>query len=279
MFLCCSIQIHAKPQTSNSEATIETAHKITISTLRDPVDKSFRKMMSGVAIYVKHKHLAPDSSLRFKLLPRQIDAHIETVRLKVVGDSFTKSIDVASDASFTLEMDEKAMNEDASVRPNRKAGSLTWRALVRTPGLPENVYRLGDLRLSCLVGKESGLISNFAWTPRMLFVSSDFCNDENSNYLFFSEKPLFGVRLEAGARQMDIPVDRLYAGYSLAMFNKENLETCDCQVMIDRTYHLPLGDLSWPNDTLVKIEYMEDGASENHRQTVLVRKHAVLPVN
>jgi hypothetical protein len=28
--------------------------------------------------------------------------------------------------------------------------------------------------------------------------------------------------------------------------------------MLDRTYFLPLGDKSWPDDTLVEFEYMED---------------------
>jgi hypothetical protein len=32
---------------------------------------------------------------------------------------------------------------------------------------------------------------------------------------------------------------------------------CDCEVLIDRTYFVPLGDASWPDDTLVKFEYMD----------------------
>jgi len=30
-------------------------------------------------------------------------------------------------------------------------------------------------------------------------------------------------------------------------------------VLLDRTYFLPLGDRSWPHDTLVVFEYMDDG--------------------
>ena len=32
---------------------------------------------------------------------------------------------------------------------------------------------------------------------------------------------------------------------------------CDCEVLVDRTYVLPLGDLSWPDDTRVEFEYMD----------------------
>jgi hypothetical protein len=260
----------AQPQTVMQTKTVvlatdtsqEKTSTVTISTLRDPVDKSFRKMMSGLALYEKHRALAPDSTLRFKLLPRQIDVQMETVSLKVLGDSFSKQIPIASDFTFTLEMDEKAMREDASVRPNRKVGSLTWRAQVRTPGLPDHVYRLGDLRLSCLVGKEAGLISNHGFMGQLISMASDFCNDKNSNYLFFSEKPLFNVVLEAGARSLTIPVDRLYAGRTSVIYDRERLTTCDCQVLVEHSYFLPLGDLSWPNDTLVKIEYMDDALTE-----------------
>ena len=37
----------------------------------------------------------------------------------------------------------------------------------------------------------------------------------------------------------------------------EDLPYCDCEVLIDRTYFLPLGDLSWPDDTRVEFDYME----------------------
>ena len=37
---------------------------------------------------------------------------------------------------------------------------MTWRTEIRTPGLPPNTRRLGDLRLECHVGMEAGLVSN-----------------------------------------------------------------------------------------------------------------------
>jgi hypothetical protein len=32
-------------------------------------------------------------------------------------------------------------------------------------------------------------------------------------------------------------------------------------VLVDRTYVLPLGDRSWPDDTLVEFEFMDDAAA------------------
>src|SRR6185295_17332827 len=126
------------------------------------------RMVVGMDVFEQRHYLAPTATLRFKLLPRKRDTDMEHIDLKIVGDSFTTRVPLAPDHTFTLERDERALNEDASVRPNRKAGSMTWRAEIRTPGLPPDARRLGDLRLECEVGVEARLISNrrpsiFAW--------------------------------------------------------------------------------------------------------------------
>ena len=41
---------------------------------------------------------------------------------------------------------------------------------------------------------------------------------------------------------------------------KSDLPYCDCEVLLDRTYFVPLGDPSWPDDTLVEFEYMDGGS-------------------
>jgi hypothetical protein len=172
-------------------------------------------------------------------------------------------VPLAEDRTFTLERDERAWDEDASVRPNRRAGTMTWRAEIRTPGLPPDTRRLGDLRLECEVGIESRLISNrrpslFSWLDEALTSGPRYCHQSAPRYLFFADRPLFGVSLVAGDRKESIPVDRLYAGASRDPDWKDDLPYCDCEVLVDRTYFLPLGDLSWPDDTLVRFDYMDD---------------------
>ena len=49
----------------------------------------------------------------------------------------------------------------------------------------------------------------------------------------------------------------LYAGGDQT---PDMLPFCDCQVLLDRTYYAPIWDRSWPDDTLVSFEYMEDAA-------------------
>jgi hypothetical protein len=79
--------------------------------------------------------------------------------------------------------------------------------------------------------------------------------------MFFAERPLFGVTLVAGDRREMLPVNKLYAGISRNPMTASELEHCDCEVLIDRTYYAPLADRSWPDDTLLEFEYMDASAA------------------
>src|SRR5438093_1783115 len=154
---------------------------IVVKGLRNPVDKSYRKMVRGMDLFDKMHAMAPEASLRYKLLPRKPGARIEGITLHIVADSFEVPVALASDQTFTLARDQKALDEDASVRSDRKAHSMTWRAEVRTPGLPANMRRLGDLRLECQVGMEAGLgshyLSSIIWRlGGVILDKPEFCN-------------------------------------------------------------------------------------------------------
>jgi hypothetical protein len=235
---------------------------ITVTAVRNPVDKSYRKMVAGMALFEKLHRMAPDASLRYRLLPRLAATDMDDIDVRIVADSFEIPVDVAPERTFTLERNARALAEDASVRPNRKARSMTWRTDIRTPGFPEGTRRLGDLRLECRVGMEAELISDLqpiigpvAWFLQKM---QNFCDDGNSPYLFFAERPIFSVTLSHGGRREVLRSGLLYAGASDGRMPKADLAHCDCQVLLDRAYMLPLGDRSWPDDTRVELEYMDD---------------------
>ena len=236
---------------------------VVVTAVRNPVDKSYRRMLRGMETFEKRKRdLAPNATLRFKLLPRRTGTKFDTVNLELVGDSFATPIEVAADNTFTVPRDRLAVKENASVQADRKELTMTWRADVRSPGLPPGVRRLGDLRLECAVGMEAGLISNsrtgIGRLARYLFDSADYCERPRNRYLFFADRPVFNVTLVSGDRREDLPVERLYAGATVDPDWKRDLAYCDCEVLIDRTYFMPLGDRSWPDDTLVYFEYVDD---------------------
>ena len=58
-------------------------------------------------------------------------------------------------------------------------------------------------------------------------------------------------------RREVMSIDKLYAAASNDPGLKTDLPYCDFEVLVDRTYVLPLGDRSWPDDTLVAFEYMD----------------------
>jgi hypothetical protein len=252
---CTALSAQEKPRQALPRVTIT-------ATSTDPVDKSFRKMIRGMDYFERARRaFAPHASLRFKLLPRKPGTDMDHVLLEVIGSTFSYEVPVAADHTFVLERNPKALQEDAVVSANRKRLSMTWRTEIRTPGLPPHTRRLGDLRLECLVGLEADLVSNSNPLGRIadLFTDSEsYCDRKESKYLFFAERPLFSVTLVADGRREVLPIDQLYAMASDDPGLESDLPYCDCEVLVDRTYFLPLGDHSWPDDTRVEFEFMDD---------------------
>ena len=234
---------------------------VAAKTNRDPVEKSYRKMVRGMDLFNAERSMSPNGVLRFKLLPRRPDTDMKSIEMEVIGSTVAFPVAVLPNDTFILERNAKAIEENAQVIPNRKAQSMTWRSDIRTPGIPEDTRRLGDLRLECRVGMEAGLISNSSnIIGRMTQAVMDtpaYCDRKAPLYLFFADRPLFRVTLVSGTRREQLSIDKLYASASDDPGLKTDLPYCDCEVLIDRTYVLPLGDQSWPDDTLVAFEYMD----------------------
>jgi len=265
LIFACAVALPAAAQERNAQPGARAiAPTIAVTAVRNPVDKSYVKMIRGMELFEQMRAMAPNATLRYKLLPRKPDSNLDGIQLSVSGNTFEMPVDLAPDRTFTLVRDQKALAEDASVRTDRRALTMTWRAEIRTPGLPPDTRRLGDLRLECHVGMEADLVSNVR--SRSLFFTpasnarlraEGYCDQPNARYLYFAERPLLGVTLVSGARRQALPIDNLYAGVSRNELRREELPFCDCEVLLDRAYYLPLGDRSWPDDTLVEFQYTD----------------------
>ena len=255
--LCCLANANAqvKPTTALPSVTIATKAN------RDPVEKSNRKMVRGMDLFTAERSLSPNGVLRFKLLPRKPDTDMKSIEMEVIGSTVAFPVEVSSDSTFTLERNAKAFDENATVIPNRKFQTMTWRSDIRTPGLPPNTRRRGDLRLECRVGMEAGLISNssniIGRLTQAVLDTPAYCDRKAPLYLFFADRPLFSVTMVSSNRREVLSIDKLYASASDDPNLKSDLPYCDCEVLVDRTYVLPLGDKSWPDDTSVEFEYMD----------------------
>ena len=258
LFACACLNAAAQDKAGGELPTVTISAKAN----PEPVEKSYRKMIRAMDLFDRERgRLSPSAALRFRLLPRRPDTDMARIEMEVIGATVDFSVPIAPDQTFTLERNQKAYDENAQVSPNRRTQSMTWRSDIRTPGLPPNTRRLGDLRLECRVGMEAGLISNTSnIVGRMVKAVLDtpaYCDRQAPIYLFFADKPLFSVAMAAGARREILSIDKLYAAASDDPGLKDELPYCDCEVLVDRTYVLPLGDRSWPDDTLVEFEYMD----------------------
>jgi len=258
-FSCLSTRVAAQPASERALSAVTISAKAN----PDPVEKSYRQMVRGMDLFEQERAaLSPQATLRFKLLPRRLDTDMRRIEMEVIGSTVDFAVPIAPDGTFTLARNPRAYDENAQVSPNRRALSMTWRTEIRTPGLPANTRRLGDLRLECRVGMQAGLLSNSSnVVGRMVKALLDtpaYCDRQLPNYLFFADRPLFSVALAFGQRREVLSIDKLYAGASDDPGLKEDLPYCDCEVLVDRTYILPLGDRSWPDDTRVEFDYMED---------------------
>jgi hypothetical protein len=258
---CAAVALALAAPAAHAQTAPPDLAPVTVKAMRDPVEKSYRKMVKGMDVFERLHAMAPQAQLRYKLLPRQPGTPLDGVVLKVMGDTVTLNVPIAPDHSFTLPRDQLAWDEDAQVIPNRKTRSMTWRTEIRTPGLPPHTRRLGDLRLECEVGAVADLISEplstFGALADLLSGPADLCRGTARRYLLFADKPVFTVTLVHGARRQVVPVDDMYLAQSAERLSDSELTHSDAQSLLDRAFVLPLGDASWPDDTLVVCEAME----------------------
>ena len=77
------------------------ADEVKVTALRNPVDKSYRKMVAGMDLFERQHALAPEAPLRFKLLPRKRDTDMRAIELDMVkGISDFKLLDIGYQAAL-----------------------------------------------------------------------------------------------------------------------------------------------------------------------------------
>ncbi len=180
---------------------------------------------------------APGSSLRFKAphgdsapAPLTVDLALKGGRVSLLnGDG----------DSFTLPRDENARSERPDIVTNighRRDHEVFPIVEVRTPGLPHNVLRLGDLRLACAVQLE-------LFKSHMLKIRA-----------LFGVMGMFGVSpcTESGLAHES---PGMFDSVTLSAGTRSDVKTLPKP---SGEYDAPLGDKTWPDDTL--IEFKLNGA-------------------
>jgi hypothetical protein len=145
--LLASACAHAQEPAEAGEPVPEVA----VNALRNPELKPYRVMSAGLDAFDEHRKLAPNATLKFKL-SKSGEGHggasnWDGVTLRLVGSDSASPVPIEADGSFVLPRSKQAYDDEAELILNQKKATTRFYVDVRTPGLPANVRRLGDLRL------------------------------------------------------------------------------------------------------------------------------------
>ncbi|WP_338771656.1 hypothetical protein [Massilia sp. METH4] len=206
---------------------------VEVSTVRDPELKAYATMAKGLDAFDAARARAPKAALRFVLRPATREDKLDGLELKIVGNTVTVPVRLDADGGFTLPRNTAALQDNANLVLNKKKHSFRWRADVRSPGVPANARRLGDLRAQCAVQWAIEQQDLAPAARAALGATGGPCLSMTMHMGFDAPAPLKAAWLRDGERQEQIPVNRHHR----------------------RVFNPPLADRSWSDDTLVEFSY------------------------
>lgn len=223
-----------------ADADTEPVQELGVVTVKSqtPTLFPYRKAWRAFEVFELHHQLAPRAPLRFVLAlrDRQVDgASANALALNLVSDKAAIPIVLDAERRFSLPRDQQAWDDNADLIVNRKPGLYAGLPDIRTPGVPANARRLGDLRLQCeiawaIVKDDAGILQRAALT-----VLGGPCHTSMARIGIRAPKRLIGATLVAGDRREQLDARRIIAD--------------------GRFFAAPYHDSSWPDDTLVEFQY------------------------
>ena len=217
-------------------SALDNPDTINVNAVRDPEVRRYTSILAGLDAFDRHHHLAPGvDALRFRV--QRDPASDAAARVRLEGDGgFVLPIAPDARGEYVVPRSEEAKAANSELVLNQKSSRYRIQPHVRTPGLPENVRRLGDLRLECKVWvaiskNEIGLM----WTLTIngLLRTRDWCT--------FLDKGKAGYAFHVRER---IVRAILHEGNRSALLESRR-----------RSFMAPLHDMSWSDEALVELEY------------------------
>lgn len=218
---------------------IDEPDTVKVNAIRNPEIHKYEAVLAGLDSFDAHHALAPRvPELRFRIRARGGAGLPEQPRVRIEGDhDFILPLELDAGQRFSVPRSQAAEDANGEVVLNQKRKLYRIHPDVRTPGLPANVRRLGDLRLECKVmvaiAKEE---ISLGWVLAIngLLLTRDWCNfthkGEMPDWGFDSDAPIVGAILQEGNRSKAL------------------------KTSADR-FSVALGDTSWSDDALVEMEF------------------------
>ena len=203
---------------------------------------SYLSLEAGVDMFERRSaDMAPGAMMRYKmpkgiLPPKEKDGKPEDTTAAIAVKGWSVPLPLAPDFSFVLPPNPRAKADGAYVVMSRRFPSGMYKhpvVDVRTPDLPPNVLRLGDLRLACEIQvrilKKDMLRARLLLDAMGWFGKSECDND--AGRVFTAPALHNSITYTAGDRRLIKPI------------SGKELE-----------FNAPLGDRQWPDDTLITFE-------------------------
>lgn len=203
---------------------------------------SYMSLEAGVDLFERRSpELAPGATMRYKmpkgiLPPKEKDGKLEDTTATIAVKGWAVPLPLAPDLSFRLPPNDKAKAVGAYIVLSRRFPSGLYQhpvVEVRTPDLPANVLRLGDLRLACEI--QVRILKKDMLRARILLDAMSWFGkspcESDTGKIFDAPALHNSITYTAGNRRMVKPV------------SGKELE-----------FNAPLGDADWPDDTLMTFE-------------------------
>jgi hypothetical protein len=229
----CALLLACAWPAAHADEPVQSVH---VTGTADPEMRSYRSVAAGLDAFDAHRALAPNATLRFRMRhkngPPATTADGLQLRLESDDGSFQETVPIDAAGLLTVGRNQAAYDTDATFILNQKNGLYTGHPEVRTAGLPDNVRRMGDLRLECrvtiaIVKEQMPFLAKAAVNTLML--TSNWCGKEGFNYSTVTPRPGARATLRAGERTRALDAH----GWNALV---------------------PIGDTSWPDDALVQFD-------------------------
>lgn len=221
----------------------DDAGTVHINAVKNPELRAYRAIVAGLDAFDAQHALAPAvPELRFQVEgPEGETLRGERPLARIAGDDFSIPLSLDEQARFSVPRSQAAWDARAELILNRKKYDARVETWVRTPGLADNQYRMGDIRLDCQVKVAIGKAEIPFWAVGLvngLLLTTDWCS------WFKGETPKGG--------------DRSWSRTANARLGAATLRDGERSLALrvsGKSFRIPIGDTSWSNDALIEVTY------------------------
>jgi hypothetical protein len=207
-------------------------------TAADPASQalSYQAIARGLEAFARHKEQAPGATPQFRVRPVQPDASLKGLHLVLSTPSRKVDVPVDKNGAFTPPKLDASEGAEAHIALDRQDGAFAIAPFVRTPGLAPDTLRMGDLRVGCEMRWAIAREDNDSF-PLFLYGIDGPCHSHLVKSVIQAPRPVSAIWLVSGQRREALAVERIKK---------------------DRTGFMPpLHDDSWPDDTLIELQFVE----------------------